>query len=815
MKKYLCLCIGLIHAFFFTDILASPLYQNNSSSTQDSCAYMVDGYVRDVSTHEPLPFASVQVKGTSKGTITNQNGYFNIQQLCEQEFDLIVTYVGYKKVVHHHDNYHKSPNIFMAADSVTLESVIIEGEVQEGSLYSGTVNQLSSQDFEQNQSESLGDLASNISGVSVLRNGQNVVKPIIHGLHSNRVLIVNNGVRHEFQNWGVEHAPEIDPSMANQISVVKGAATVRYGPDALGGVLVINPNKLELLTPLAGEVEMIGKSNGRAGDGHIRLQKGFHKVSVQAQASYVAQGDLHTPDYMLTNTGKRENSYSLGTRYHWKSLDFYAHYSHFDQELGILRGSVNGNLDDLALAISTVPPLYTESFSYDLNNPRQLVQHDVLKLQTVLSGENQSLEVTYAFQNNHRQEYDVRRGANNQIPAINLELMSQSLDLDWKHPSFKNWEGSLGVQTLYQDNNNIPGTNTIPFVPNYNTSRLGVYLIESKYIANSRLEWGVRYDVQSSSIRGRDSNNRVYTNDLSFQNVTATLGFIKPLEGDRLFRTNIGTAWRPPNVSELYSFGKHQASIEYGLWRYETTENNEIVTSGVLNQNDKNVPSELGIKWINTYEIDQDPFRAEFTGYVNYIRNYIYTKPAGITQTVRGAFPFFIYDQDHALFAGLDASIEYQHTPSVSSSAKLSYVWAKDIVNDEYFVGIPPLNIQYHFQQSLPKFAFIDQHYWHADLMYTFQQFQAPRVVSIEEILEAEQNDEDIFAENDEVFDILPAPEGYFLMNLGWNAQIDRFNVSFQVKNILNSSYRTYTDRLRYFADDIGRNFILGVKYQI
>jgi iron complex outermembrane receptor protein len=49
-------------------------------------------------------------------------------------------------------------------------------------------------------------------------------------MHSNRVLILNNGIRQEGQQWGSEHAPEIDPFMAQKLTVIKGAAGVRYGP---------------------------------------------------------------------------------------------------------------------------------------------------------------------------------------------------------------------------------------------------------------------------------------------------------------------------------------------------------------------------------------------------------------------------------------------------------------------------------------------------------------------------------------------------------------------------------------------------------
>ena len=62
---------------------------------------------------------------------------------------------------------------------------------------------------------------------------------MIHGMHSNRVLILNNGVRQEGQQWGIEHAPEVDPFIANKISVIKGANSVRYGSDAIAGVVLV------------------------------------------------------------------------------------------------------------------------------------------------------------------------------------------------------------------------------------------------------------------------------------------------------------------------------------------------------------------------------------------------------------------------------------------------------------------------------------------------------------------------------------------------------------------------------------------------
>src|SRR5690606_33154577 len=91
--------------------------------------------------------------------------------------------------------------------------------------------------LQQVQGTSLAAQLQSIPGVSMLQTGGTIAKPVINGMYGNRVLILNNGVRQQGQQWGAEHAPEIDPYIANQLTVVKGAESVRYGSDAIGGVI--------------------------------------------------------------------------------------------------------------------------------------------------------------------------------------------------------------------------------------------------------------------------------------------------------------------------------------------------------------------------------------------------------------------------------------------------------------------------------------------------------------------------------------------------------------------------------------------------
>jgi len=787
----------------------------SAQSASDSCRFSIKGYVFDAETKNPLEFVTIQIKNSTIGTDTDAKGYFELNNLCDRDHDVLISFLGYKTAEHHHDFHHPEIEVFLAPEALLLTSVIIEGKAEELGASSTTTAQLSAESLQRVASESFGDVASQIAGVSTIRTGQNVVKPVIHGLHSNRILIVNEGLRHEFQNWGTDHAPEIDPSLINQLEVIKGAATVRYGPDALGGVILIRAPHMELSTPLSGDIRLTGKSNGRSGETTARLQKGFKSWSIFGAGSFTQQGDLEAPKYLLTNTGKKEYSYSGGLRAHiLPQLDLDLKYSYFNQELGVLRGSVNSNLDDLLLALAADTPNFTQPFSYDINTPKQAIEHQMIKAKASWIDDQQSFEIQYGYQQNQRQEFDVRKGNDLEIPNIDLDLQTHSLDAEWIHPEIGDLKGRLGGQWSIQTNDNIPGTNTVPFVPNYDQRRWGVYLIES-YSLNEEevLEMGIRYDDQFTEVVGRKSNNNIYRNDFSYQNFTATIGYKKQLSETSSFRTNFGTAWRPPNVAELYRFGRHLSFLEYGLWRYSINdETDQISTQDILTEDDRPAPSEVGYKWISTFNIQQEDYQLELTGYLNYIEHFIFTRPAGLTRTVRGTSPFFIYDQTDALLWGIDLSLEYEHSKSLQSKFKGSYLWAKQVKKNDYFVGLPPLHFNYTLDFS-PKFSFLDKNHFRLNTEYTFQQFQHPRTLTVDEVIYAFRLDIDLFANDASNFDIADPPPGFFLTDLSWEAGIGAVEWSLQVRNLFNTSYRAYTDRLRYYADDLGRNFVVSIGY--
>ena len=69
-----------------------------------------------------------------------------------------------------------------------------------------------------------------------------------------------------------------------------------------------------------------------------------------------------------------------------------------------------------------------------------------------------------------------------------------------------------------------------------------------------------------------------------------------------------------------------------------------------------------------------------------------------------------------------------------------------------------------------------------------------------------------------ETIDVSTPPDAYHLLN--FNSSIDfninkqsNLTVGFGVTNVFNTSYRNYLNRLRYYADDLGRNYLLNIKF--
>ncbi|MEO1487469.1 MAG: TonB-dependent receptor [Bacteroidota bacterium] len=783
--------------------LACPLW---ASAQNDRCTNTINGKVLDVNTKQPVPYAVVKIDGSEKYATTDEQGTFKIERVCSTKNTLIISSIGYAKLTIAHEN--ESDAIFSLSPEVTgLAGVTLQGErAKEAGTESISQVVLDQAEIKSIPTQSLGTALATIQGVTFASVGNNVQLPIIHGLSGNRILVLNNGIKHGFQNWGEEHAPEIDITSASRITLIKGASGVRYGPEALGGAILVESTALDLNNPFYTNVGVSGESNGLGFNTNFKLGNGTENWSYYLNGSFTQIGDRRAPDYNLTNSGKEEMAFGAGVLHQNKNWTVNVRYSFLDQNLAILRTSYLTSPEAFIRSINADTPLIVDPLSREINEPNQDTQHHLAKVQVDWQySEEGKLSFIGGYQLNKRQEFDVRRNAD--LPIVDLDLVTNDYQLEWKHPSWHGLKGLMGIQYFSQNNDNNPGTFNSPVVPNYNIERVSSFIVEKLKKDKNTFEAGLRLDFETNDIRGRDIDNSVFNDEFSFTNVTASLGYVREFT-DGSFRSNLGTAWRTANPFELFSFGQVRWRRVFGLLRVTEVDGN--LTSAVTPFEESDVEPERGFKFINELRIDKEDNQHVLTVYTNYIENYIFDRPFGLTQSFAGPTLAYIHEQADALFLGADYNWRTNWTTDISTDFGFSYLWTRNIGDDESLINQPPISTSLSIQWDQGKFLGLSSSVWRLKPSYTFEQFQAPRTLDLEGI---NNGDIDVSVDS-EIFDILDPPEGYFLLDLSWNFGWNNFSGSVAVQNLLNTRYRSYLNDLRYFADEPGTNVVFSLNYQ-
>jgi iron complex outermembrane receptor protein len=783
--------------------------------SQDICNGLFSGQILDES-NQPVPGAAIVFLPQQFGQASNASGNFKFENLCPGKYTVKVQYLGYQDVEFELQIKDTVTRVIRLREVVTELNEVTVTDHHDAAHTENANNfvQLNEKQLAESAGKSLGESLKEVSGVNTIQTGPGIFKPVIHGVHSQRILILNYGIRQEGQQWGAEHAPEIDPFVASNIVVIKDASAIKYGTDALGGVIVVNPPELPEKAELAGSFQTVLQTNARSGTFSGMLQGGIRNHDGwgwRVQGTGKRAGDYNTPAYSLTNTGIKELNFSASTGYHKENAGFDIFFSHFQTEIGMLKGTSIGNLDDLVTAMEREVPQYTTDFSYKISEPLQDVSHNLLKLKGHVHREHGEWRLQYGFQNNNRKEFDMRIGDLSKIPAIDLKLNTHTLDVEWETLHSERRTISIGVNSMLQSNRNVPGTQRIPFIPNFNSISAGLFGITKFYLDLWTIDLGARYDYTHYDVKGYDYKNTFYSSSFDFNNISGTAGATAQLGKGQTLNLNLSSAWRPPHVAELYSIGTHQsaAAIEYGLLLNDTS--NEV-----MNIKDVNFKTEKALKFVATYHHESKKFIIEFSPYVNYIFNYIYLRPVGITKNVRGVYPYFRYTQTDALFVGADVTATWHAGNYFKVIPKASLLRASDERNNDFLVFIPSNKYEVAIRYDRPSFSFFRNVYVESKVKYVAKQTCAPRVVTVREIKEAEEQHTDPFNDSTSNFDFMAAPEGYYLWNLAAGMSIKGKKVQYDFRisseNTLNTTYREYTNRFRYYADDLGRNIIFSVK---
>jgi len=764
-----------------------------SSAQSNNCGLTMKGRVVDRSTQEGLMYANIFIQETSGGAASDSSGYFTIPDICPGAYHLRVSHLGCET---------ESFYIELARDTTVtfllhhhhelLDELVVHGHLEDRTAQASST--LDRGDIKAGGNQDLSEILENISGVTALKSGSGISKPVIHGLYGNRVSILNNGLVHSGQQWGNDHAPEIDPFVADHISVVKGASALAYGGNSLGSIVLIEPGSISDDPHIHGEANYIFNTNGLGHTINGKLEKHSKWAAWKVLGTIKLQGDSRSPDYYLTNTGKREYNgavqFAKSFDKPWK-LD--AYYSIFHTQIAILRGSHIGNITDLLEALEREEPFYTEDhFKYDIEAPSQTVNHHLIKLEAGhMINEKVGLKWKYGGQINQRDEFDVRRAGRSDIPS--LSLLQQTHFIGYSvNASLKNeLIIKTGIQYNYQYNKNNPETGVLPLIPDYKEHLTGIYLIFSQHKGRLFYEAGARYDLKAleAITITREQPYEIARYNNLFHNVSVSGGLRYKTSAflDLLLET--GFTQRSPEVNELYSFGLHQgvSGIEEGRLDLNVEHSYKTVLSAELKVN--------------------QVFFLEALAYYQQIWNYIYLEPQEeLRLTIRGSFQVFKYEQTNARISGLDLLMSLAPADPLKMIFKYSLVRGRDLNAKSGLINIPADRVSGSFTYAIKDGKRLKENELTLNGEYIFKQNQ----------VEPERYTYEQSGELQEV--IIEAPEGYFLLGFSAGTKISfpksQLGLRLEVDNMLNTTYRDYLNRQRYFADDTGVNVSLGLSYE-
>jgi iron complex outermembrane recepter protein len=624
-----------------------------------------------------------------------------------------------------------------------------------------------------------------ITGVTTIQTGPTISKPMIHGLYGNRILIMNNGVRLEGQSWGAEHAPEIDPFIATKLSVIKGAASIRYGMDAVAGVVLVEPADLPHARCLRGEVNAVASTNGRSGTGSIFLEGAYDKkltgLSWRIQGTTKRAGAYSTPDYYLTNTASNEDNYSAALVYNRKSFGTELYFSNFNTAIGIYAGSHAGNLKDLLLLFNSTKPIVPSEFSYDIRRGYQTVNHQTMKAKLFYNFKKLGkVELIFAQQENKRSEFGEDLSYNQgivdaNIPDAYFKLLTHTSELIWEHKSFRNISGSVGLSYMTQGNV-FEGLDFRALIPNYRNYSGGVFVLEKWNRKKLTVEGGLRADYKWMRTYTQDFTTlKKSSEDFSWQNLSGSVGTTYRFNKHFTWNSSLSSGWRPPSPIELFALGVHQSAASYEI-------------------GDKSLREERSYNAQTFVNITYRRLRGELGGYYNLINNYIYLDPLSRPRvTVNGSFPAYQYRQADVYFTGFDGAVNFELTKYLSLVSRNTIIYAYNRTIGDYLIYVPSNRFQNGISFSRDSLKRLRQVYFNVSALVVTRQSNVPANS-----------------------DYIPPPAGYTLLNadLGFSFYIRKqlVSINFSINNALNTVYRDYLNRFRYFSDDVGRNFTFRLK---
>jgi len=374
------------------------------------------GVVRDKLTGENLVGVNIYLSDLKRGTVTDNDGYYELKNLPLVKTTIQVTYIGHQTIIQSVNlNEVKQLNFEMEESSAKINEIVVTAFTGNSLIAKmpAPISYVSKEEMLIESSSNIIDAIAKQPGISQVTTGSGISKPVIRGLGYNRVLVVNNGVRQEGQQWGDEHGVEIDAQSVNSVEILKGPASLVYGSDAMAGVIRFLP--LPVLSE--GNIKANVYTEYQTNNGLINYSLNM-EGNLNDFVWNVRYGDKFAHSYKnkydgyVFNSGFKEKAISglFGINKNWGYSHFTLSYYH------IQPGIVQGNRDHetgkfLKPSVVDGEVEYVEadkndSKSYGKHVPYQQVYHYMAIWDNNIYVGKGNLKSIIGYQQNRRQEFE-------------------------------------------------------------------------------------------------------------------------------------------------------------------------------------------------------------------------------------------------------------------------------------------------------------------------------------------------------------------------------------------------------------------------
>ncbi len=722
----------------------------------------ITGSVLQDSSNLVIPHVQVSIAELSYLTFTDDKGNFRFENLPDGKYLVMLKAIGYKTKIISLSTDTTSLNkiIFLKPSYIEVPEVVIYGTTNSDlNKTANSITQLNQNDMRSSGALNLSDAISKLPGVSQLSTGAGITKPVIRGLFGNRIQTVLYGLRFDNQQWQDEHGLGLSDVGVDRVEIIKGAASLLYGSEAMGGVINIIEEKNAPVGKIQGDISTRAFSNTYGITGDVGIKGSTHKMNWRLRAG----SDSHS-DYTDGN-GRRILNSRFGGYYAKASMGF-TRSKWISQNNYMFTQSNFGFLMD-TIQLKDPPDART---SRGFERPHHTVNLNVVSSQNTFFMERSKLKVNVGFQNNNRQEQE----GGNKI-SLDMILNSYIGNIVWCR-SFNKLDLSVGSQGYYQTNKNI-GSRTI--IPDATQVENSVYSYVKYNLKKIVFEGGVRYDLRHIETFATGNINtdplspgasvKPFVKNYTAMNGSAGLSWFN--EKNLNFKTNVSSGYRAGNLAELSSNGLHEGTV-----RYEIGDSNLKI--------EQNVCGDVYLGYTSSFA------DLSVASYYNMFMNYIYLAPSNLQYI---GYSIFYYQQQNAVISGFESVLNIHPKNNKWFNWSTSYSYIDGSLQGGKpmpFIPAPKLNSDIKLTKKSTKK--LKEFYVKPGISYVFAQTRPG--------------------------DFETSTADYYLINMSTGLYFENTNnaltISLIGNNLMNTVYYDHLSRFKYFnIYNIGRNISLNVKF--